>query len=129
LADGSELFTIGDVQIQGQGRRAHAAPGSPVTVDVSYFIQDVGCPGCIDQILVGIADDATINEPKGCVYDGQPGPEGVEGGGSLNFDVPNAPGVYYVRVHYGQAFSCDLGWWGVNGVPGPDSSIGVIIVP
>jgi len=43
--------------------------------------------------------------------------------------VPNAPGVYYVRVHYGQAFSCDLGWWGVGGVPGAESSIGAIIVP
>ncbi|HKZ83066.1 MAG TPA: hypothetical protein VJ793_05360 [Anaerolineae bacterium] len=129
LVDSSELFTIEAVQIQGQGHRAHAAPGSSVTVNVNYFIQDVGCPGCIDQILVGIADDATINEPKGCVYNGQPGPEGVQGSGSLTFNVPNAPGVYYVRVHYGQAFSCDLGWWGVGGVPGAESSIGAIIVP
>jgi hypothetical protein len=129
LADSSELFTIESVQIQGQGRRAHAAPGSSVTVEVNYFVQDVGCPTCIDQILVGIADDATINEPKGCVYNGIPGAEGVQGSGSLTVDVPNAPGVYYVRVHYGQDFSCALGWWGVGGTPGPESSIGAIIVP
>jgi len=128
VSDGG-LITIEGVQIQGQGRRAHAAPGSAVTVNVSYFIRDAGCPGCIDQILIGIADDATINEPKGCVYNGIPGPVGVRGSGSLTFSVPAAPGVYYVRFHYGQDFSCQFGWWGVGGVPGPDRSIGAIIVP
>jgi hypothetical protein len=123
------LVTINGIDIQGQGRRAQVSPGGSVTVNVNYFISDPGCPGCIDQILIGIADDVTFNEPMGCVYNGSPGASGVMGIGSLTFNVPTTPGVYFVRFHYGQDFGCAFGWWGVGGEPGSAWNLGTIIVP
>jgi hypothetical protein len=127
ISDGY-LITIGAIDIQGQGRRAQASPGGSVTVSVDYFISDPECPGCIDQILIGIADDLAFNEPMGCVYNGQPGSSGVEGVGQLTFTAPTTPGNYYVRFHYGQDFSCAFGWWGVGGKPGSDDNLGLILV-
>lgn len=123
------LITINDFDMQEQGRSMQVPPGGSVTVTVFYFISDPECPGCIDQILIGLADDLGFNEPMGCIYNGQPGSSGVQGAGQLTFSAPITPGNYYVRFHYGQAFSCALGWWGVGGKPGPDRNLGLIIVP
>lgn len=126
----SDEITIYTVQIQGQDRKATVSPGSSATVNVSYFIRDTNCPSCIVQVMIGLADDTTINEPKGCVYSGVAGSSGVSGSGSVTFNVPATSGVYYIRFRRSADFSCPgPGWWYTNFTPGPDRNVGVIIVP
>jgi hypothetical protein len=84
-------------------------PGATFTVSMSYFIQDVSCPGCIDQIQIGWAHDP-INS-VGCIYNGIPGPEGVSGSGSLSFIAPTTPGTYSIGIDRSQQYFCQSGWW------------------
>lgn len=126
----SDEVTIEGVFIQGQDRMATVSAGASVQVDVDYFIKDTNCPTCIVQIFIGIADDVTINEPKGCVYSGIAGSSGVSGSGSISFNVPATSGVYYIRFRRTADFSCPgPGWWYTDFTPGSDRNVGVIIVP
>ncbi|MCI0578382.1 MAG: hypothetical protein L0331_19535, partial [Chloroflexi bacterium] len=120
---------IDRVEINGNPGSVQVSPGSSLALFVAYFIQDVGCPGCIDQIIIGIANEATgLSQAVGCVYSGVPGPGGVSGTGTVNFNAPGQPGTYYIRFRQGQAFSCNLGWWTVNYTPDSNLNVGVITV-
>lgn len=122
-------INIQSVNIAGQGQVATVSPGASVNTAVGFFIQDTGCPGCIDQILIGIAnDDMGLNAAQGCVYNGLPGTAGVSGSGSVTFNAPTTPGTYYLRFRKGQDFSCKLGWWNVNFTPAANTNIGILVV-
>ncbi len=47
--------SMSNVQLNLGGNVALLPGGGTVTLDHDYFIQDVGCPGCIDQIELGLA--------------------------------------------------------------------------
>ena len=94
-----------------------------VTVAFNYVIDDSGCPGCIDQLQVGLNTEAT---PQTYAYWG-----GASGSGSasLNLNVPNTPGRYYIAIDtsedYGFLYSSPY-WW--NGQPTALRYIGVVDV-
>jgi len=96
---------------------------NPVTVAFNYVIDDSGCPGCIDQLQVGLNTEAT---PQTYAYWG-----GAFGSGSasLNLNVPNTPGRYYIAIDtsedYGFLYSSPY-WW--NGQPTALRYIGVVDV-
>jgi hypothetical protein len=94
-----------------------------VTVAFNYVIEDSGCPGCIDQLQVGLSSEAS---PQTYAYWG-----GASGSGSasLNVNVPNTPGRYYIAIDtsedYGFLYSSPY-WW--NGQPRPTQYIGIVDV-
>jgi hypothetical protein len=96
---------------------------NPVTVAFNYTINDSGCPGCIDQLQVGLNSEAS---PQTSAYSG-----GSSGSGSaiLTINVPNTPGRYYIAIDtsedYGFLYSSPY-WW--NGPPRPVQYIGVVDV-
>jgi hypothetical protein len=85
----------------------------PVTVSFNYSLSvENSCPGCIDQVELGINTDAG---PQSCVYSGST-PASGSVSPAININVPNAPGRYYISIDRGQAYSCSTGsWW--NGSP------------
>ena len=83
----------------------------PVTVRFNYYIVDGACPGCIDQIEVGLNTDSA---PQACAYNGFPGPSGETGSGTAVINVPNVPGRYYISVDRSQDGGCFASgqiWW------------------
>lgn len=124
----AQNITILEVNLLGQGGLAVVPQSALVDARIRFTITDPICPGCIDQIIIGLADDVTINQPHGCIYSGVPGNSTVSGNGTANIQAPAVPGTYYVRFRQAQAFNCNLGWWTVNFTPGPNVNIGIIIV-
>jgi hypothetical protein len=96
---------------------------NPVTVAFNYAINNTGCPGCIDQIEVGLNSDPA---PQTYAYNG--GSFG-SGSSSLNLNVPNTPGRYYIAIDvsedYGFLFSS--AYW-ANGQPTITQYIAVVDV-
>jgi len=119
-------ITMSNVSLNGSGTNfINVSPGAPVTVAANYSItQMASCPGCIDQILIGLAP----NDPKKCMYNGIPSLSGTSGLGSVSFTAPTVPGLYPIRFRYGMAYSCDLGWWNVDSTPTNATNIGYINV-
>lgn len=100
-------------------------PGQSFSVATDYTIyQSSYCPGCIDQILLGIAP----NQPQACAYDGIPSMSGTSGSATVTMEAPTTPGIHFLRFRYAQDYSCNLGWWGVDGAPTDANNFGVIYV-
>lgn len=121
-------ITISGARINGGGNSAgHILPGAQFTLATDFAISDPGCPGCIDQIIVGLApvESSSAGSGQGCVYNGVPGTNGVSGTGTVTMTAPTTPGQYFVRFSHGQDYSCNLGWWGA---PTAAKNIGIINV-
>jgi len=107
--------------------QAGTAP-NPVTVAFSYnIVNGTGCPGCIDQLQVGLNTDSS---PQTYAYNGVPGlSPGQSGSASLSINVPNTPGRYYIAIDvsedYGFLYSSP--YW-ANGQPAPTRYIAVVDV-
>jgi hypothetical protein len=71
-------------------KRVRAAPGAPVALTENFSINAGlgGCPGCISQVVMGIADGS-----KQCVYNGT---GVVAGSASAILTAPAARGIYKV---------------------------------
>ena len=122
---GTATITVTNVALDGGTNLAlDVAPGAPITLTFDYAIRDVGCPGCVDQILVGYAPSS----PQACVYDGIPGSFGATGSATAQLNAPTSPGLHLIRYDQGQDFGCNLGWWEVNGVPGAGNTIAALYV-
>ena len=94
-----------------------------VTVAFNYLINNTGCPGCINQIEVGLNTDAS---PQTYAYNG-----GSVGSGtaSVNINVPNTPGRYYIAFDVSEdyGFLYSSAYW-ANGQPTASRYIGVVDV-
>lgn len=116
-------ITLSNVHVNGGGNFAHVAPGAKFNLAATWSIQDSGC--CVDQIIVGVAPDS----PQACLFDAFVPANGASGTTVVVLTAPVVEGTYTVRFHYGQAVSCDLGWWGINGKPTAMEDIAAICVP
>ena len=96
---------------------------NPVTVAFNYTINNTGCPGCIDQLQVGLNTDAT---PQTYAYNGG---SFNSGSASVNINVPNTPGRYYIAIDFGEdyGFLYSSAYW-ANGQPTATRYIGVVDV-
>lgn len=131
-------YEISDVKVNGGGNVYEGLrAGQPFTLSMNQFIKNPACPGCIDQILVGVAacgsDDpdacaGSPNMPATCAYNGSPGSAGLSRSAAMGLIAPSQPGLYFIRHHYGQAFSCNLGWWDIGGKPTAAANIAAIYV-
>jgi hypothetical protein len=131
---GEVPITISSVSLNGSGnslvrvQRSTSTSQNWITANVGYTIaQCAYCPGCIDQILIGLYGEST-DYGVGCVYDGMPSKSGTPSSGTVSFAAPSTPGVYYLRFRYAQGYSCGTSWWHVDGAPGQEADIGVITV-
>jgi hypothetical protein len=96
---------------------------NPVTVAFNYVINDTGCPGCIDQLQVGLNTDTT---PQTYAYWGG---SFSSGSASVNINVPNTPGRYYIAIDFAEdyGFLYSSAYW-ANGQPVPNRYIAVVDV-
>ncbi len=109
-------IVLSDTSLMGGTRLLTVAPGATFTVTASYSIVDCICPGCIDQIQIGLVPGMR----KECLYDANP-PNPCQnpttGTETRTLTAPTTPGVYDVRFRLGQDFDCDgnsnsnFGWW------------------
>jgi len=98
-----------------------------VTVSFNYSIVNSGCPGCVDQIQVGLNSEAS---PQVCAYSGVPfPPTPVTGSPSITINVPNTPGRYYISTDVSEDYGCQYSspYW-ANGTPSAPQYIGVVDV-
>jgi hypothetical protein len=106
------------LEIEGGGTSPN-----PVTVAFNYTINNTGCPGCIDQLQVGLNTDPA---PQTFAYSGG---DGGSGSASININVPNTPGRYYIAIDFGEdyGFLYSSAYW-ANGQPTATRYIGVVDV-
>jgi hypothetical protein len=106
------------LEIEGGGTSPN-----PVTVAFNYTINDSGCPGCIDQLQVGLNTDPS---PQTYAYNGG---SFASGSASVNISVPNTPGRYYIAIDFAEdyGFLFSSAYW-ANGQPTATRYIGVIDV-
>jgi hypothetical protein len=112
-----------DVRINGAPAGPPVAAGSQFTLSFYYFIQDTGCTGCIEQIMVGYSGGPA---PLGCAYDGIPGAAGHSELASMTLTAPATPGTYFIGWDRSADYGCPTSWW--NGSPTPDRLLGVLVV-
>jgi hypothetical protein len=105
-------FSATSADINGAGKnQIHVAPGAGVTLTFDYVVNRNGyCPGCIEQVLGGLANIDTTVIPgsitaSSCFSVGGPGPFG--GNQSFSFTAPTNPGTYYIALYATLDFGCD----------------------
>lgn len=103
LVPGPSLFGISNVQVNSTGNIADVNAGSSVSISLDYQIwNQPDCPGCIDQIVVGLD-----SRPLYCAYEGIPGLDPGETGSHANtFTAPTANGSYTLYAFFTQQYSC-----------------------
>lgn len=86
------------------------APGANISISVDWASEYTStfCPGCIQQLYIGVKDEA-IN----CMYSGFTNTN-LTGTDTLNFFAPNEPGIYVVQAAESLQFSCTLGAEGIS---------------
>jgi hypothetical protein len=106
------------LEIEGGGTSPN-----PVTVAFNYTINNSGCPGCIDQLQVGLNTDPS---PQTYAYNGG---SFNSGSASVNLNVPNTPGRYYIAIDFAEdyGFLFSSAYW-ANGQPTATRYIGVVDV-
>jgi hypothetical protein len=117
--------TITNVQLNGGGNVLTLPGGGAFTLSHDYRVaNDPSCPGCIDQIQVGLSINAG---PQICSYFGIPPVTGVSGNATVGLTVPAASGTYFVGIDWSEQYSCVAFWSTSN--PTPNRYIGKVIVP
>jgi hypothetical protein len=94
------------LDMKGDGSVAIATSGEVISSSVDFQIwNQAGCPGCIDQIVIGIGSDAQT-----CVYQGIPGLyPGKLGKSQFFLTAPTVPGTYDIRFRMTQQYNCSEG--------------------
>jgi hypothetical protein len=80
------------------------APGASVEgrADVTVW-SNAGCPGCLQQVVLGIGDRRLV-----CLYQGMPGLHpGAQAVGTFKLKAPPTRGTYRVRMASAQEYTCD----------------------
>ena len=99
---GAQFVGISNVSIDGGSNVAALQPGSTFALDLDYVIWDTNCPGCIEQIVIGVGDTG-----QDCAYNGQPGAHpGASGSSLLTLTAPAVEGTYALRWDREAQFSC-----------------------
>jgi len=117
--------TMSELNLDNQGSEITTSPSKKITVTANYSYDCAQCNQASgNQILVGLAGRSA----QACIYDGA-----NKGQGSASFELktPAVPGTYTVRFRTAQAANCQealQSWWGMNGVPAQNATIGTITV-
>ncbi len=120
------LLSISNVHLNGGGNVLSLSGGGSFTLDHDFTASNPSfCPGCIEQIEIGLASGLY----QACTYDSIPPVSGISGHGTTSLTVPSTPGRYYIGFDYAATYFCHQypAWW--SGPPGPNRYMGVVIVP
>ncbi|MHB8084702.1 MAG: GIY-YIG nuclease family protein [Dehalococcoidia bacterium] len=82
-----------------QGINSSYKPGETISGTATYSIRnDVNCPACVQQILVGIIDENRQAYDVTCIYDSTPNscPSETTGSAILSLKSPPNPGTYQI---------------------------------
>lgn len=97
-------YIIAPVSGTGVNSGTHVAPNATTTITANYRVGAVpGCPGCIEQVVVGIVGQPNA---QGCLFDNPPG-GGATGTGTVTLTAPTTPGIYYIGVRAALQFNCN----------------------
>ncbi len=128
---GVVAITATDINATNRSQ-SRVSPGATFTVNFDYtIVASPSCPGCIDQIQVGVVSRDGSGGPQDCAFSGVAGTAGVTDAGSVTLTAPTAEGTYYIAFDRAQAFSCEQAnssgnFW--NGTVGVNKYIGAIAV-
>lgn len=122
-------FTTSALKLNNQGHAIVVNQGGIIQASMEINHYCPSCGGAINQIIVGLGGE---DQAQVCVWNG-----GQSSGGwltvSFSLNIPDKPGVYYIRTRYAQAYTCNdaLAWWQVDRPDGPTSAsnIGRVIIP
>jgi hypothetical protein len=128
-ATGNENVTLSNITVAGTGQRVVANPGQVLAVSATYSIVDCQCPGCIDQIEIGLIPGGK----HGCLYNGNPGGASCNTPTSAtamrNVTAPTTPGTYSLRFNRGNDSSCQgNGVWWANVPPAVGNTFAILCV-
>ncbi len=124
--------TLTNIKLNGGTNVLTLPGGGPFGLSHDYTILNPPdyCPGCIDQIMIGLAGDAA---PQACTYNG-----GTSSGTrAATLTAPSTPGVYFIGMDWALNWSCyqpvlsqpPLAPYWTSGPPTPNRYIGKVIVP
>jgi hypothetical protein len=116
---------VTNCNVDGQGAHAAVGPGALCTVTFDYTVwSGVDCPGCIDEIVVGIEQDA-----QACAYVGIPGlAPGVSGSATIELIAPTSGGTFAIRSSLELQLSCALALARYEANPPLENVIGTLEV-
>jgi Caspase domain len=100
----SQCPTEVSLNINRIGNVVTVKPGAQLSLEFNYSIANTtSCPGCIDQIMVGID-----NQYLDCLYSGMPFvcPMQKKGSFKRNITAPAKPGTYKFYFNTTQDYSC-----------------------
>jgi len=125
-----ENVTLSLIDVASQAQLAVVTAGSTFDVGAAYSIIDCQCPGCIDQIEIGVFGVGK----QACLYNGNPNGNGnctspTVGVASRTITAPATPGVYELRFNRGNDTSCqNNGDWWANVAPGTGNTFALVCV-
>lgn len=110
-------FALSMISFNDQGTLAVVGHNTQIRIAMHWTAVDNACNECTDQLEVGFHP---TGHRAGCILD-----RGIPSGTTQVGDIsttairaPNAPGLYEVRMHIGQNFSCNSNgatdWYGGN---------------
>lgn len=108
------------LNINRKGNVVTVKPGAQLSLEFNYSIaNNKTCPGCIDQIMVGLE-----NQYLDCLYSGMPFvcPMQKKGSFKRNLTAPTKPGAYKFYFNTTQDYSCK------SNLYKPSTYIGTLIV-
>ena len=96
-------INVYNVDLNGDGTSTTVSPGESITVSLDYQIWNPDtCPGCRQQIVIGIGDDSLY-----CAYDSVPGVyPGQTGSDVHTTSAPTGTGAYSLRYTNDYQLSC-----------------------
>jgi len=124
-------YEISNAKLGGEGDTITVKPGQSISLTFDYKIWSrTGCPGCIDQLILGL-DDKVLN--INCAYHGIPGAApGRSGSYSGTIPAPEIEGTYSLYTAFATQYTCEAakGFYPNTGYSGSaaNKKIGTITV-
>ena len=121
-------YIVKNFDIENQGNRLLRNKGGRLRASLDIFHHCPECRGALSQIIVGLAGEENA---QSCIWSGM---RSTKGWLRVHFEltIPDAPGIYYIRTRYAQAYDCEnsLGWWQIDRPGGPteESNIGFVVI-
>ncbi|HEY4178542.1 MAG TPA: hypothetical protein VGM90_16960 [Kofleriaceae bacterium] len=127
----TEVTQVSNTKLGGGNANLYVvAPNTSFNLVADYSIYDCICPGCIDQVQIGFATDATYTDAPKCLYSGTLSGNCMTaktGNQTVSLKAPGSSGtVYDVVFGRAQANSCGGGWW--PGMPAPNTTVAKVCV-
>jgi hypothetical protein len=124
-----EIIALSDTTVNGAAV-IEVSPGTQLMISTQFSLVDCICPGCIDQIEIGLVPGPRL----ACIYDANPQVDmpcetPTTGMALVSKTAPLTAGLYELRFGIGQDFGCMFhpSWW-QGTIPTPDTTVAYVCV-